>query len=102
VGRAWNAKYCGTDKEWGKKAEKWVNEMWYPMADARVFAKSLTLNAPLTQKGAKTILNGLAFGRGSLDLQHAERLIAQAAASEDYREGRKAFAARRAPDFQGR
>ncbi|NBS97586.1 MAG: hypothetical protein EBT08_15810 [Betaproteobacteria bacterium] len=73
-----------------------------PMADARVFAKSLILNAPLTQKGAKTILNGLAFGRGSLDLQHAERLIAQAAASEDYREGRKAFAARRAPDFQGR
>jgi len=73
-----------------------------PMADARVFAKSLTLNAPLTQKGAKTILNGLAFGRGSLDLQHAEQLIAQAAASEDYREGRKAFAARRAPDFQGR
>ena len=73
-----------------------------PMADARVFAKSLTLNAPLTQKGAKTLLNGLAFGRGSLNLQHAEQLIAQAAASEDYREGRKAFAARRAPDFQGR
>jgi capsid protein len=35
VGRAWNAKYCGKDKKWGKKAEQWVNEMWYPMADAR-------------------------------------------------------------------
>lgn len=35
VGRAWNAKFCGKDKEWGKKAEKWVNEMWYPVADAR-------------------------------------------------------------------
>jgi enoyl-CoA hydratase/carnithine racemase len=73
-----------------------------PMADARVFAKALCLNAPLTQKGAKTLLNGLAFGRGSLDLQHAEQLIARAAASEDYREGRRAFAARRAPGFQGR
>jgi enoyl-CoA hydratase/carnithine racemase len=52
-----------------------------PMVDARAFAKSLTLNAPLTQKGAKTILNGLAFGRGSLNLQYAEHLIAQAAAS---------------------
>ncbi len=35
VGRAWNAKFTGEDKEWGKVAEKWVNEMWYPMADAR-------------------------------------------------------------------
>lgn len=35
IGRAWNAKYTGKDKEWGAQAEKWVNEMWYPMADAR-------------------------------------------------------------------
>jgi capsid protein len=35
VGRAWNAKYTGKDKAWGEQAEKWVNEMWYPMADAR-------------------------------------------------------------------
>jgi capsid protein len=35
VGRAWNAKFTGTDTEWGKKAEQWVNEEWYPMADAR-------------------------------------------------------------------
>lgn len=35
VGRAWNAKFMGKDKEWGKLAEQWVNEQWYPMADAR-------------------------------------------------------------------
>lgn len=35
IGRAWNAKFTGNDKEWGKLAEEWVNEMWYPMADAR-------------------------------------------------------------------
>ena len=34
VGRAWNAKYCGKDPK-GLVAEKWVNEMWFPMADAR-------------------------------------------------------------------
>jgi len=34
VGRAWNAKYCGKDPK-GLAAEKWVNEMWFPMADAR-------------------------------------------------------------------
>lgn len=35
IGRAWSAKFTGEDKEWGKEAEAWVNEMWYPMADAR-------------------------------------------------------------------
>lgn len=34
IGRAWNAKYLGTDPK-GFAAEKWVNENWYPMADAR-------------------------------------------------------------------
>ena len=35
VGRAWNAKFTGEDRKWGEQAEKWVNEMWYPMADIR-------------------------------------------------------------------
>jgi capsid protein len=35
VGRAWNAEFTGSNKEWGRKAEKWVNEEWYPMADVR-------------------------------------------------------------------
>lgn len=35
IGRAWNAKSGAKDREWAKKAEEWVNEMWYPMADAR-------------------------------------------------------------------
>lgn len=35
VGRAWDAKFCGEDREWGKKAEEWVNENWYPVADVR-------------------------------------------------------------------
>jgi enoyl-CoA hydratase/carnithine racemase len=37
-----------------------------------------------------------------LDLAHAERQIEAAAGSEDYREGRAAFAEKRAPRFQGR
>ncbi len=35
IGRAWTAKFTGSDTEWGKKAEQWVNEVWYPVADAR-------------------------------------------------------------------
>lgn len=35
VGRAWAAKSGAKDRAWAKEAEAWVNEMWYPMADAR-------------------------------------------------------------------
>lgn len=69
---------------------------------AREFAAGMAASAPLSVAGAKTILNGLAMGPGALDLGEAERIIAQAAQSEDYREGRRAFAAKRAPNFKGR
>lgn len=37
VGRAWDAKFVGSkeNKEWGELAAKWLNKMWYPMADVR-------------------------------------------------------------------
>jgi enoyl-CoA hydratase/carnithine racemase/carbon monoxide dehydrogenase subunit G len=73
-----------------------------PMADARGFARTLVDNAPLSVAGAKALLNGMAMGSGALDLDEAERLIAEAAASDDYREGRTAFAERRPPRFSGR
>jgi enoyl-CoA hydratase/carnithine racemase len=58
-------------------------------------------NAPLSIAGAKAILTGLAMGPGALDLDEAERVIAAAANSSDYREGRDAFAAKRPPEFKG-
>ena len=73
-----------------------------PMVDARLFARSLVENAPLSISGAKALLNGMAMHAGVLDLDQAEGLIAAAAASDDYREGREAFGEKRAPRFQGR
>ena len=37
IGRAWDVKFCGSDenKEWGAKAARWLNRVWYPMADVR-------------------------------------------------------------------
>ena len=69
---------------------------------ARDFARTLADNAPLSIAGAKALLNGMAMGLGALDAGRAEALIAAASASEDYREGRAAFAQKRAPRFQGR
>jgi enoyl-CoA hydratase/carnithine racemase len=62
----------------------------------------LAQNAPLSIAGAKFMLNGLSLGEGALDVTAAQRLIDQAADSDDFREGRRAFSERRAPRFRGR
>jgi enoyl-CoA hydratase/carnithine racemase/carbon monoxide dehydrogenase subunit G len=73
-----------------------------PMVSAREFAQLMAENAPLSMAGAKSQLNGMSRGTGALDLNDAEILIAEAAGSEDYREGRQAFATKRKPNFQCR
>ncbi len=35
VGRAWDAKFNGEDKEWGKLAADWLNLQWYGMCDIK-------------------------------------------------------------------
>jgi enoyl-CoA hydratase/carnithine racemase len=66
------------------------------------FAQALGRNAPLSIAGAKFILNGLSAGEGALDVATAQRLVDQAADSDDFREGRRAFAEKRPPHFRGR
>jgi len=69
---------------------------------AVALAKTLACNAPLSIAGAKFMLNGLSMGEGALDVAAAQRMIDLAADSEDFREGRWAFAEKRAPRFRGR
>ncbi|MFS8035537.1 enoyl-CoA hydratase-related protein [Xanthobacter sp. AM11] len=57
-------------------------------------------NAPLTLKAAKLAIRAAESGAGSL-LAEARRATTLANASADYREGRRAFAEKRAPRFSG-
>jgi enoyl-CoA hydratase/carnithine racemase len=72
------------------------------VAAATAYAGTLAGNAPLSIAGAKFMLNGLSLGDGALDVAAAQRLIDLAADSEDFREGRRAFAEKRTPRFRGR
>lgn len=71
-------------------------------AAAVEYAGTLAGNAPLSIAGAKFMLNGLSMGDGGLDVVAAQRMIDIAADSQDFREGRLAFAEKRAPWFRGR
>lgn len=68
---------------------------------ANDFAQRLAKCAPLTAAGAKTILDGLVAGAGALNFEAVEDILARAAQSYDYREGRAAFAEKREPRFRG-
>lgn len=71
------------------------------LSSALAFADALASKAPLSIAGAKFMLNGLSRGDGALDIAYAQRLIDQAADSDDFREGTRAFAEKRTPRFRG-
>ncbi len=66
------------------------------------FAGRIAANAPLTVKAMKLISNEVLKDPQDTDLALCDRLVADCFASEDYKEGRRAFLEKREPDFKGR
>ena len=66
------------------------------------YAKQIAANAPLTIRAMKLIANEVLKDPDDTDLALCDRLVSECFASEDYKEGRKAFLEKRKPQFQGR
>jgi enoyl-CoA hydratase/carnithine racemase len=64
--------------------------------------KTLCENAPLSIANSKTIIEEYAKSSGAPDHARMQAAIERCARSEDYREGRRAFMAKRKPQFRGR
>lgn len=69
-------------------------------AEVQVIADALAAGAPLALRGMKTSLDEIA--RGEYHLSSLREREARCAHSDDLREGKAAFAAKRAPRFTGR
>lgn len=66
------------------------------------YAERVAANAPLTLKAAKAAVAAFERGGRREEIEAAERLVAECFDSDDYKEGRRAFADSRTPDFSGR
>ncbi len=68
----------------------------------RGYCASIAENAPLTIEAVKRVLAELTKPRDEVDLALCEALVQRCFESEDYIEGRRAFAEKRKPVFRGR
>ena len=66
------------------------------------YADQVAANAPLTVAAAKRALMEIRKDSGKRDLALVQRMVEACFSSSDYQEGRKAFAEKRTPKFQGK
>ncbi|MGL4441512.1 MAG: enoyl-CoA hydratase [Bosea sp. (in: a-proteobacteria)] len=82
-----------------------VNLSW-PREDfaqeASDYVRAMASNAPLTMQAVKRTLRELARPDRDRDMAAAEAMVGLCFASDDYKEGQRAFAEKRAPIFRGR
>ena len=69
--------------------------------ETRALAETIAANAPLTLRAAKAGIDAAAGMPGAASPAELQRLAAACFDSDDYREGRTAFLAKRDPSFRG-
>ncbi len=70
-------------------------------AQTMAYAQMVSENAPLTMAAAKYAMRQALMDESQKNLLKARELVKACYSSEDYREGRKAFAEKRTPIFKG-
>ena len=71
-------------------------------ATVREMAETIAANAPLSIMAAKHTVNEMVKDRAERDDAANKAVIERAMASDDFKEGRKAFLEKRKPVWQGR
>ena len=71
------------------------------LTEVAAYAERIAGNAPLTVAAAKAAVNTWERGGGATDIARVKSMVDACFDSADYKEGRKAFAAKRKPRFKG-